>query len=439
MRKILAIDQGSTGTTVGIVDSESLQIIALVNREYPQICPKPGWVEHKLEDIWQSIEQATIFLLEKNGISVNELEAIGITNQRETLCSFDLKGNSLGNAISWQDRRTYDYCQKKKSEGDEKVILNKTGLPLDPYFSASKMRWMLDNNKAVQDAGKSGTLRFGTVDTFLIYKLTGGSFVTEPSNASRTMLMNLKTCNWDGKLLDLFEIEKKYLPEIKDSFGLFGKTKGLKFLPDGIPITGVLGDQQAALFGQAGIKQGQMKCTYGTGAFILLNMGSAIPAPKEGLLATVAYRDSKGPVYALEGSCYIAGACVQWLRDNLQIIESASAIESLARSVKDLHEMENLLFFPFFTGIGSPYWRPQAKASILGITRDSTKAHMARACLDGIALSIEDLISAMKKVSNMNIENLRVDGGAVKNNLLMSIQATISKLNIIRPKIIETT
>ena len=439
MGKILAIDQGSTGTTVGIVDTDSFKLIDTVNQELPQICPRPGLVEHNLTDIWNTVEKAVGKLLKKTGIAAQEINAIGLTNQRETLCAFDKKGNPLCNAISWQDRRTFDYCQKKKEEGHEQTILSKSGLPLDPYFSASKMKWMLEHDKKVKAAAQNRKLNFGTVDTFLIYKLTGGNFVTEPSNASRTLLMNLKTCTWDKELLDLFEIQPQSLPEIQDSFGQFGKTKDLDFLPDGISITGVLGDQQAALFGQAGFKQGQMKCTYGTGAFILLNMGETIPSFSSGLLPTVAYRFCQKSIYAFEGSCYIAGACVQWLRDNLGIIESAPEIEELARQVSDLNEMEHLLFLPFFTGIGSPHWRPQAKAAILGISKDTSKAHIARACLDGIALSINDLILAMKKASNIKITSLKVDGGAVKNDLLMSIQATISNLDIVRPKITETT
>ena len=438
MSYILSYDQGTTGTTALVIDAKTFQLVDKINQEYPQVYPKPGWVEHNLNDIWNTVEHTTKELLEKNNLSTSEIVAIGITNQRETTCAFDNSGTPLCNAIVWQDRRTADFCDANKNK--EEFLREKTGLPLDPYFSATKMRWLLEHNEKVKKANKEKNLKLGTIDTFLLYKLTRGeSFYTEASNASRTMLMDLKTCQWNKELLDFFNIDLSCLPKIMDSFGQFGKTKGLSFLPDGIPITGILGDQQAALFGQLGFSKGQMKCTYGTGAFLLLNTGSEIKKSKYGLLSTVAYMKDGKAIYALEGSCYIAGAAVQWLRDNLKIISKSSEIEELALSVKSFTEMEHILFFPFFTGIGSPYWNSNAKGAIIGLTRDTKESHLAHACLDGIALSINDVIEAMRKDAGLEIMELKVDGGAANNNLLLTIQATVSKLNIIRPKFVETT
>jgi glycerol kinase len=440
MNYIISIDQGTTGTTSLLINSESFEIVDKVNKEFPQIFPSPGQVEHNLIDIWKTVELTVTELINKNKVDTKSISCIGITNQRETTCAFDKDGTPLCNAIVWQDRRTLPLCEELKSKGLEEDIKKKTGLTLDPYFSASKMNWLLKNQKQVIEAHKNRNLRFGTIDTFILYKLTGlKSYKTEPSNASRTLLMDLQTTKWSNELLEIFDINPETLPEIVDSFGLFGLTKGLSFLPDGIPISGILGDQQAALFGQAGIKKGDIKCTYGTGAFMLLNTGENIHYSKNGLLSTVAFRHKSQTIYALEGSCYIAGAAVGWLRDQLKIIDSSPDIEKLAKKVTRLEEMKNLIFFPFFTGIGSPYWKADAKAAILGITRDTKDSHIARACLDGIALSIQDLIEAMIDDTDLNLTELKVDGGAVNNDLLMEIQATISKLKILKPKIIETT
>lgn len=440
MKYIISIDQGTTGTTSLLIDSESFEVIDKINKEFPQIFPSPGLVEHNLNDIWNTVEVTTSELIKKNEIDPKLISCIGITNQRETTCAFDNNGVPLSNAIVWQDRRTLSLCEELKRKDLEKTFKQRTGLTLDPYFSGSKMNWLLKNDKTIASAKESCNLKFGTIDTFLLYKLSGmKSFKTEPSNASRTLLMDLETTRWSKDLLDIFEIPQETLPEIVDSFSLFGTTKGLSFLPDGIPITGILGDQQAALFGQAGIQEGDIKCTYGTGAFMLLNTGEKIHYSKNGLLSTVAYRYKNQTIYALEGSCYIAGAAVGWLRDQIKIINSSPDVEELARKVKRMEEMENLLFLPFFTGIGSPYWKADAKAAILGITRDTNDSHIARACLDGIALSIHDLIEAMVDDTKLNLKELKVDGGAVNNDLLMEIQATISKLKILKPKIIETT
>jgi len=440
MGHIISIDQGTTGTTSLLIDSKSFELVDKITQEFPQIYPSPSWVEHNLHQIWTTVEKTISELISKNNVNTNNIECIGITNQRETTCAFDHDGTPLANAIVWQDRRTSSSCEDLKKRDLEKTIKEKTGLTLDPYFSGTKMNWLLNNNDNVKKAAQKNQLKLGTIDTFLLFKLTkGASFKTEPSNASRTLLMDLKTTSWDKELLDIFGIDESFLPIICDSFHNFGKTKGLDFLPDGIPITGILGDQQAALFGQAGLSKGDIKCTYGTGAFMLLNTGSDIHYSNNGLLSTVAYRQNNKTQYALEGSSYIAGAAVQWLRDNLKIIEKSSDIEDLAKMVKNLDEMEHLLFLPFFTGIGSPHWKAEAKGAIIGLTRDTNQSHIARACLDGIALSINDLIVSMKEDTKIDLKSLKVDGGAVTNELLLEIQATISHLNIIRPKIIETT
>jgi glycerol kinase len=435
---ILSIDQGTTGTTSLLIDSKTLELVDKVNLEFPQIFPKPSWVEHNLNDIWSTVEKSVKKVLKKNNISPTQIKSIGITNQRETTCAFNKLGEPLANAIVWQDRRTSKFCEEYKSKYG--TFQQTTGLPLDPYFSGSKMKWLLQNNENVQRAAKENNLCLSTIDSFLLYKMTGNqSFSTEPSNASRTLLMNLDSCDWDDDLLTFFEINKNFLPEIKESFTHFGSTKDLNFLPDGIPITCMLGDQQSALFGQAGYKAGDLKCTYGTGAFILLNTGSKKVYSSNGLLTTVAYKKNGKACYALEGSCYIAGAAVQWLRDNLNIVDDSPSVENLAKTVTDLGEMENLLFFPFFSGIGSPHWKAEAKGSIIGLTRDTNKKHIARACLDGMALSINDSISAIIADSPIKVDEIRVDGGASQNDLLMQIQADVSKRKIIRPKVIETT
>ncbi len=440
MKYILSLDQGTTGTTAVLIDAITFQLIGKENVEFKQHFPRPGLVEHDLEDIWSSVRSATLALIQKNSINHDEIVAIGITNQRETTCAFDTKGKPLHNAIVWQDRRTDSFCKKiKSSKQNSSYIKRTTGLTIDPYFSGSKIRWLLDNSTEVKKALKSKTLRVGTIDTFLLYRLTNyQSFATESTNASRTMLMSLKNISWDKKLLEIFNIPISILPEIKPSFFNFGSTSGLDFLPDGIPITGILGDQQAALFGQAGISEGGVKCTYGTGAFMLLNTGKKIVHSKRGLLTTVAYNDGVDTFYALEGSCYIAGAAVQWLRDNMKFIKSSADVEETAKKATE-NEMEHVMFLPFFTGIGSPYWNSNVKAAIIGMTRDTGISQIARACLDGIALSINDLFEAMKKDLSVNVNELRVDGGACSNNLLMEIQASICNLKIIRPKIIETT
>jgi glycerol kinase len=438
MGYILSIDQGTTGTTAVIVDLKNLKITAKNNQEFSQIFPKPGLVEHNLNDIWKTVKATVSKVIKDASINISDIKAIGITNQRETICAFDKNGQPLANAIVWQDRRTHEYCNQVDHQ-QKKIIQEKTGLPMDPYFSATKIRWLIHNNEQVKKAIAKKDCLFGTIDTFLLYRLSGNNtFATEPSNASRTLLFNIETSCWDPELTEFFEVPLDTLPAVQSSFGLFGKTSGLDFLPDGIPISGILGDQQAALFGQAGFEKGMSKCTYGTGAFYLINTGDKIQRSSHGLLTTIAYQEEGKNYYALEGSSYIAGAAVQWLRDNLKIITDSSEIESLA-SKADKLSMQNILFLPFFTGIGSPHWVTDSQAAIVGMTRDTANPQIARACLEGITLSINDLIRSVEKDMGEKLSELRVDGGAVVNNLLMNIQSAFSNLKVIRPKVIETT
>lgn len=438
MNYLIAIDQGTTGTTSLLLDAKTLEIKARNKQDYRQIYPKPGLVEHDLNDIWKSVEDSLDKLFHEAKINPKQIIAIGITNQRETTCAYTKSGNPLTHAIVWQDRRTAAYCDERRADY-EKRCREKTGLPLDPYFSGTKMRWMLDHVEAVKVAADKNDLCLSTIDTFLVHKLTdGASFVTETSNASRTMLMNLATQEWDTGLLSFFGISKDFLPEIKDSFTEFGKTKNVHFLPDGIPILSILGDQQAALFGQACINVGDLKSTYGTGAFLVLNTGTELIRSKTGLLSTIAYTHKGKTIFALEGSAYIAGAAVQWLRDNLKSIITSPEVETLANKASDLDQMKPLLFMPFFTGIGTPYWNSDAKAAIIGITRGTDNSHIARACLEGIALSLNDSVSSFKK-DFPNLNAIKVDGGAAANDLLMQMQANFSDQKILRPKVIDTT
>ena len=438
MKFILSIDQGTTGTTAALLNAKDLSFVATVNREFPQIFPKPGYVEHNLNEIWTSIGSTVTEAITQANIDPKDIQSIGITNQRETFCAFNKKGIPLYNAIVWQDRRTSSYCESLSKE-TQTNIKNKTGLPTDPYFSGTKAKWLIDNIQDIKDAQNSGDLRLGTIDTFILYKLTSGdSFYTEPSNASRTLLYDIHKTKWSKELTEFFGVKLTDLPEVLPSFGEFGKTNGLSFLPDGIPITGILGDQQAALFGQGALSKGKSKCTYGTGAFFLMNTGTEPIHSNNGLLTTIAYQDTEHTYYALEGSCYIAGAAVQWLRDSLQMIESAPIVEQLARQASD-DSCENILFLPFFTGLGSPHWVSNSQAALIGLTRDSGRAQIARATLEGIALSINDLLQSVVQDSGISLNELRVDGGAVANNFLMEVQANISGLKIVRPQVIETT
>jgi glycerol kinase len=436
---VLAIDQGTTGSTVALVDHRG-QLLARVNYEFPQIYPQPGWVEHRPADIWASVQKCIRTIMRKKLCKPTDIVAIGITNQRETSLLWDRdSGNALHNAIVWQCRRTTDFCEALKAKGLEAKIKRKTGLVLDPYFSASKLRWLLNNASRARALAKQGRVLGGTIDSYLIWQLTAGaSHVTDVSNASRTSLMNLRTAKWDQELLAIFEVPPTILPQIVPSSGVMGHTSGVAGLPDGIPISGVAGDQQAALFGQACFSPGDAKCTFGTGSFILMNTGDKLIRSKAGLLTTVAWQlpGEKKPTYALEGGAFVCGAAVQWLRDELQIIKQAPDIEALAMKVADHGGVE---FVPALTGLGAPYWDPEARGTITGLTRGSNRSHIARATLDAMALQNVDILQAMEKDLKKRMKPVRVDGGAAANNLLMQIQANVLGRKLIRPVLTETT
>jgi glycerol kinase len=434
---VLAIDQGTTGTTVLVLDRR-LAVRAKVNQEFRQIFPKPGWVEHDLEDIWGSTVSTVQRALREAGLRGNDVAAIGITNQRETAGLWERRsGRPLHHAIVWQDRRTTEACAQLKAAGHEARVREKTGLVLDPYFSATKVRWLLDHVKGAQEKAQAGEAAFGTIDTFLAWRLTGGAaHVTDVSNASRTLLMDLRTREWDRELMDLFGVPRSVLPEIRPSSSIFGTTKGVKALPDGIPVAGIAGDQQAALFGQACFEPGEAKCTYGTGAFLLQNTGPEPVFSSRGLLTTVAWSIGGEVNYALEGSSFIAGAAVQWLRDGLGLIKKSADVEALAKQVKDAG---GVTFVPALAGLGAPHWRPEARGVVRGIDRGTTAAHLARATLEGIAFLIHDLAEAMRAEAQRPIPVFKVDGGASQNDLLMQFQADLLGIPVERPRLIETT
>ncbi len=436
---ILAIDQGTTGTTVALMTTEGT-LCASVTNEFEQLYPRPGWVSHRVDDIWRSVLKGIRGVLRRAGCRGGDIVAIGITNQRETSLLWDRQtGEALNDAVVWQCRRTTEFCESLKAAGHEKLVQAKSGLVLDPYFSASKFRWLLQNTPRIAAKLKSGRVAAGTVDSFLIWQLSGGeNHVTDVSNAARTSLMNLKDLTWDSRLLDLFEVPAAILPTIRPCAGDLGFTRNVPGLPDGIPITGSAGDQQAALFGQACFGVGDAKCTFGTGSFIVMNTGSERLQSHSGLLTTVAWQLGEGgkPVYALEGGAFICGAAVQFLRDGLKIIRHAREVESLAREVKDHGGVE---FVPALTGLGAPHWAPDARGLICGLTRGTQRGHLARATLDAMALQNADILLAMEKDLGRRMRPLRVDGGASANNLLMQIQADVLGRKLIRPQLIETT
>jgi glycerol kinase len=436
-RHILAIDQGTTGTTVLVLD-EHLAVLAKVNQEFPQIYPRPGWVEHDPAAIWESTLATISGAIRKADIALSSIAGIGITNQRETTVVWRRSdGQPIHNAIVWQCRRTADFCNGLKGQGLEDLFRSKTGLVLDPYFSGTKVRWILDHVAGAQAEAAAGQLAFGTIDSFLVNRLSGGAaHVTDVSNASRTLMMDLKTLAWDDELLGHLGVPAVMLPRICSSSEIYGTTSGLSVLPDGIPISGMAGDQQAALFGQVCFDTGQAKCTFGTGAFLLMNTGSEPVVSKSGLLTTVAWQVGDEIDYALEGSAFIAGAAVQWLRDGLGIIEKASDIEALAASVAD---SGGVTFVPALTGLGAPHWRPEARGLLCGLDRGVTRAHIARATLEGIALQNADILGAMEADSGVSLASLKVDGGAAANNLLMQFQADVLGVPIVRPQMLETT
>lgn len=434
---ILAIDQGTTGSTCLVVDTE-LRVLSRVNHEFPQHFPKPGWVEHDPQQLWASVMQAVSDALAQSGAPVERIAAIGITNQRETSLLWDRSsGEPLHRALVWQDRRTADACQALKTAGHEDRVRELTGLVLDPYFSGTKLGWVLDHVDGARARAEAGQLAAGTIDTYLLWRLTGGAVhATEPSNASRTMLWPLAGGGWSDEMCALLRVPKSVLPQVLPCAGEFGRTKGVPGLPDGIPICGIAGDQQSALFGQACFEVGQGKCTYGTGAFALLNTGTRVVASTRGMLSTVAWQLGDVTTYALEGSAFMAGAVVQWLRDQLGIIDDASEIEALARSVDT---SGGVVFVPGHVGLGAPHWRPHARGLIRGITRGTGRGHLARAALEGIALQIADLVEAMAADLGSPAKLLRVDGGAAANDLLMQIQADLLGVPLDRPKMLETT
>lgn len=432
---ILSIDQGTTGSTVLLLNP-GLQVVARATQEFPQLYPRPGWVAHRPSDIWTSVMGSLTRTLEQ--VPNAHIAAIGITNQRETTVVWDRKtGEPITDAIVWQCRRTEPLCRELKARGLEPMFRERTGLVLDPYFSGTKLRWILDHVEGARARAEAGELAFGTIDTYLVWRLTGGkSHVTDVSNASRTLLMNLKTLQWDDTLLEVLQIPRAMLPTICSSSEVYGKTEGVPGLADGIPVAGMAGDQQAALFGQLCFEQGSAKCTYGTGAFMLMNTGSEVVPSRNGLLTTVAWKIGNDVVYALEGSAFIAGAAVQWLRDGLKVIKSASEIEPLARQVED---SGGLVFVPALAGLGAPHWRPEARGLLHGMDRSSSLAHIARAVLEGIALQNADVLKAMQLDLGKPLTSLKVDGGAAANNLLMQFQSDMLRVDIVRPKMLETT
>jgi glycerol kinase len=435
---IMAIDQGTTSSRACIIDHAG-GLVAETSLPFPQIFPRPGWVEHDPEAIWSSTVQSMQGALAKSGLRGGQIAAIGITNQRETVALWDRKTHKpLYNAIVWQCRRTQDLCEKLVKNKKDKMILKKTGLVVDPYFSATKLQWLLKNVPGAREKAKRGELAGGTIDSFLLFRLTQGtSHKTDVSNASRTMLMNIHEAWWDEELLDLFRIPESLLPEIAASSGEFGRTQGLGFLPDGIPIAGIAGDQQSALFGQSCFAVGEAKCTFGTGSFLLLNTGSKAVASKSRLLTTIAWKLPQQEItYALEGGAFICGAAVQWLRDGLNLFSKSAEVEDLARTVSDTGGVE---FVPALTGLGAPHWKPEARGVLCGLTRGTTKAHVARATLEAMALQNVDILLAMQKDLGKKLKNIKVDGGAAANNLLMQMQADYLGTSVVRPRIVETT
>lgn len=435
---VLALDQGTTGCTALVLDHD-LRVLSRANAEFRQLYPQPGWVEHDPDDIWASLTQCAGEALRGAHKDASEIEAIGITNQRETCLLWDRDtGAPIHPAIVWQCRRTTDRCKALREAGHGPRIRAATGLVLDPYFSGTKASWTLDHVPGARRRAEAGELAFGTMDTWLLSRLSGGqAHVTDVSNGSRTMLMDIHEVAWDLGLLDLLGVPRAVLPDIRSSSEIYGETRSLGFLPDGIPIAGIAGDQQAALFGQACFSPGDVKATYGTGAFVLMNTGTEAAVSERGLLTTIAWRLGDGPtVYALEGSVFIAGAAVQWLRDELQIIQSAADVEALARTVD---HTGGVAVVPAFAGLGAPYWDPKARGAILGLTRGSGRGHIARATLEGIAHQVADVVEAMEADSGRTLARLKVDGGAAANDLLMGMQADLLGTTVARSQVLETT
>ncbi|MGN6641348.1 MAG: glycerol kinase GlpK [Mucilaginibacter sp.] len=433
---ILALDQGTTSSRAIVFDRKG-QIRSVAQKEFTQIFPQPGWVEHDPNEIWSSQASVAAEATVKMGINGTHIKAIGITNQRETTIVWDRNtGEPVYNAVVWQDRRTAAFCDQLKNDGYADLIREKTGLVIDAYFSGSKIRWILDNVQGAREKAEAGELAFGTVDSWLVWKFTRGRVhATDVTNAGRTMLFNIRTLEWDDELLKLFDIPKSMLPEVKQSSELYGETATTIFASK-IPISGIAGDQHAALFGQMCIDNGMVKNTYGTGCFMLMNIGDEFIRSKNNLLTTIAWKINGKTHYAFEGSIFIGGAVVQWLRDGLGVIRSSSEVEKLALSVPD---NGGVYFVPAFAGLGAPYWDPEARGTLVGLTRGTTAGHIARAALQSIAYQTMDVLKAMEADAGMPISELRVDGGATANNLLMQFQANLLNCKVIRPTIVETT
>jgi glycerol kinase len=433
---ILALDQGTTSSRSILFDKQG-NIVSLAQKEFRQIFPQPGWVEHDAEEIWSTQYGTMAEAAAKANITMRQIAGIGITNQRETTVVWErATGKPIYPAIVWQDRRTADYCNELKAAGHANLIQQKTGLIIDAYFSATKLKWILDHVDGARQRAESGELAFGTIDTWLAWKLSGGELhVTDVSNASRTMLLNIHTGEWDDELLALFDIPASLLPEVKPSSKVYGVTGS--FVPDSrIPIAGIAGDQQAALFGQMCTQPGMVKNTYGTGCFMLMNTGEKAIASKNNLLTTIAWKINDRIEYALEGSVFIAGAVVQWLRDELKIIRKAAEVETLSKQVNDT---DGVYVVPAFAGLGAPYWNGHARGALFGLTRGSSNAHIARAAVDSIAYQTFDVLKAMEADSGISIRELRVDGGATVNTHLMQFQSDILNCRVVRPRVTETT
>jgi len=433
-KHILALDQGTTSSRAILFDHAG-SIVAVAQKEFRQIFPKPGWVEHDPRDIWSTQAGVAAEVLTKASVAAADVAAIGITNQRETTVVWDrASGQPICNAIVWQDRRTASICDRLRKQKKDRVIRRKTGLVLDAYFSATKVQWILQNVRGARARAKAGELAFGTVDSWLVWNLTGGKVhVTDASNASRTMLFDISKGEWDDELLGIFGVPRSMLPEVRSSSEVYGVTR---LLGTPIPIAGIAGDQQAALFGQACTKPGMAKNTYGTGCFMLMNTGTKRIASKNNLLTTIAWRIGDRTEYALEGSIFIAGAVVQWLRDGLEFFHSAAEVEALAASVADTG---GVYIVPAFAGLGAPHWDQYARGTIVGLTRGSTKAHLSRAALEAIVLQVRDVLTAMEADAGIKLKELRVDGGASANDLLMQLQADLLSVPVVRPKVAETT
>lgn len=433
---ILAFDQGTTSSRAIVFDKHG-SIISVAQKEFTQIFPQAGWVEHDANEIWSTQLSVATEAIAKANIDANEVAAIGITNQRETTVVWEwATGKPIYNAIVWQDRRTSEFCNELKANGKDKLIQEKTGLIVDSYFSATKVKWILDNVERAREKANNGELCFGTIDTWLLWNLTKGQIhATDVSNASRTMLCNIHTLQWDGELQEIFDVPGNMLPSIRSSSEIYGYAENI-LSNSKIPIAGIAGDQQSALFGQMCVSDGMVKNTYGTGCFMLMNTGEKPISSNSGLLTTVAWKVNGVTNYALEGSVFIAGAVVQWLRDGLRIITTSSEVEALAEGVAD---SDGVFFVPAFAGLGTPHWNQEARGTIVGLTRGSTDAHIARAALDSIAFQTMDVLKAMETDSGISIKELRVDGGATVNNGLMQFQADILNTKVVRPKITETT